>query len=115
MSQNPSVNEPPTSPDPAEEQRFRQWFDRYVKEHESSPPTNSSISQGQGSQPQQTSTLEQAIETVMNRREARQQRDKRVNDLERSNDDLKGQVAELKKQVEGLGKAAKKSVFSLFV
>lgn len=113
MSSNPPTPTPtPPQSDPAEETRFRAWFDKYVKENESTNQgAPQSVHQNQGGQSQggQTS-LESAIEAILTRRASRDAGEKRLKDLESSNQSLATQVAELTKLV----KKGKSTVFSIF-
>lgn len=113
MSSNPPTPTPtPPASDPAEETRFRAWFDKYIKENESTnqgqqqPVHQSQGSQSQGGQ----NSLESAIEAVLTRRANKDAGEKRLKDLETSNQSLASQVAELTKLV----KKGKSTVFSIF-
>lgn len=113
MSSNPPTPTPASQPqsDPAEETRFRNWFDKYVKENESTNQPTATVRQNEGSQSQGgQNSLEAAIEAVLTRRASRDAGEKRLKDLETSNQSLTTQLAELTKLV----KKGKSTVFSIF-
>lgn len=116
MSGQPNPTPPPAptvnQPTPEEEARFRSMFAKMVSES-GSGGSSTSVSTGQ-SQQQQSSGFEAAIEAVLARREGRQQRDKKLNELETQNTTLAGEVAELKKSLDELKQKPKRNIFSIF-
>jgi hypothetical protein len=108
MPDDQPVTQPPTNPsvnDDAGFQKFSEWMARYEREHTPAAPSS-----GQQQAPQTAQSVEAAVEAALTRRETRQQRDKRLNELESKNGDLAKEVEELKKMI---GKGAR-SVFSIF-
>ena len=96
---------PPEDTTEAAYQRFSQFMGRWTTEH---PPTTPAPQPRP--QPQSSFNVEEAIETGLNRREARNNRNKRLEELETSNKTLTEEVEKLSKSIQ---KGAR-SVFSIF-
>lgn len=115
MPENDPPVTPPTTPPAGDtanittEAQFRAWFTKMVAEHEAD---TSNVRTGQSDQ-QSGQSLAQQVEAILTARERRNNNTKRMDDLEKSNADLRKVVEDLTSGKISV-KRARSSIFSIF-